>query len=344
MKCAGCFNNIIEATSIGCSVPICERRFCNDCISINSSTSERRNQWLCPECSSLENNTDESTLSRPNIDSHNISLLNITETMPLLPTLASVGGSSETFDVQNLLTEVRLLTKEINRCHERIDLLEATVISNESHIYTTESQENEGENNEMEFLKCTISELQVRMNAQAVNHLKKEIELCGIPELPSENATQITLHLAQEIGVELSDQDIDWTTRAGPRILPSDKSTGNARKHSRPIVVRLLRRSKRDEIIKASKTRRNITSSDLGLPGPAQKVFINERLTQLNRLFFRECRTQSKRVGYNFCWCNNGIIYVREREGKAAIVVQSYEDLERLINKKKNTADDTSTP
>ncbi|XP_046976966.1 uncharacterized protein LOC124543017 [Vanessa cardui] len=330
MKCAGCFISVNEATSIGCIVPICERRFCNDCISINSLTSDRMNQWLCPECSALENNREESTLLRSNIDSQNITLLNRPETLDSVT-------SSETFDLQNLLTEVRLLTQEINRCHERIDVLEASVIS-------IESQESERENHEIEFLKCTIGELQAKMNAQTVNHLKNEIELCGIPELPSENATHIALHLAKEIGVELSDQDIDWTSRAGPRILPSDKSTGNARKHPRPIVVRLLQRSKRDEIIKASKTRRNITSTDLGLPGPAQKVFINERLTQGNRLFFRECRTQSKRMGYNFCWCNNGVIYVREREGKSAIVVRNYEDLERLINKKKKTAGETTIP
>ncbi|XP_045763694.1 uncharacterized protein LOC123866284, partial [Maniola jurtina] len=180
------------------------------------------------------------------------------------------------------------------------------------------------------------------INTQAQNHLKNEIEICGIPECPNENATHLALLLAKKIGVEVSDQDIDWTSRAGPRVLSAVNATGNARKYPRPIVVRLLRRSKRDEFLKASKSRRNITSTDLNLPGPAQKVFINERLTQRNRLLFRECRIQTKQLGYEFCWCNNGTIYVRAREGKSASAIRNHEDLERLTNKPKTTSNNTT--
>ncbi|XP_069361817.1 uncharacterized protein [Maniola hyperantus] len=347
MKCAGCLKSAKEATSICCNSSACNRRFCNTCIDVNSLAPDRINKWMCPECSVQERKGQDhsSTPVRSSSDNQNI-----THRKKTGSTSDAVGVSTNS-DVQCLLTEVRLLTQEIsslknrleeatislNRCHERLDVFGASIASNESRINTLESR-----NSEIDTLKCKVSELQNEINIQAQNNIKNEIEICGIPECNNENTTHIALVLSNKIGVELKEQDIDWSARVGPRILSAVDSTGNARKHPRPIVVRLLRRIKRDEMLKGSKTRRNITSTDLNLSGPAQKVFVNERLTARNRHLFRQCRTQTKQMGYDFCWCSNGSIYVRQREGKAAIVIRSNEDLDRLINKNKSAPNDTT--
>lgn len=94
--------------------------------------------------------------------------------------------------------------------------------------------------------------------------------------------------------------------------------------------MRLLRRSKRDQIIRASKSHRNIKTSDLELPGEPSRVFINERLTKQNRALFWDARSRAKNLGW-FCWVNQGTIYVRESEGKPAQAIRSPGDLDRVL-------------
>lgn len=100
---------------------------------------------------------------------------------------------------------------------------------------------------------------------------------------------------------------------------------------SRPVIVRLIRRAKRDELLKAARTRRNLTTADLELVGEPQKIFLNERLTKINRLLFRDARSRAKQGGYAFCWYNQGAIYVRQREGKSAVQIRSEYDLDRIF-------------
>ncbi|CAB3245040.1 unnamed protein product [Arctia plantaginis] len=114
------------------------------------------------------------------------------------------------------------------------------------------------------------------------------MKLAGIPECNNENLQHIALLAAKKIGVDLSDCYIDWVTRVGPRVQRGTTITENDTTFPRPIVMRLLRRNKRDQLIKASKSRRNVTSSDLDVPGKSYKVFYNERLTKENRMLFRK--------------------------------------------------------
>ncbi|KAG7311975.1 hypothetical protein JYU34_001401 [Plutella xylostella] len=93
----------------------------------------------------------------------------------------------------------------------------------------------------------------------------------------------------------------------------------------------MLRRTKRDEVIKAFKTRRNISNKDIEVDGPTLKIFCNERLTKENRLLFREARGRSKQLGYAYCWCHHGTIFVRQRDGKPSKLIQSRDDLDRIL-------------
>ncbi|XP_028042639.1 uncharacterized protein LOC114252347 [Bombyx mandarina] len=196
------------------------------------------------------------------------------------------------------------------------------------------------EKRDLEFtnLKSAVSQIQSDINKQAQNILLNEIELIGIPESPAENL-QHTFQLAtKKLGVELDEKDVDWITRVGPRrsaVPPSLTELQN--RMPRPIVVRLLRRSKRDEILKASKSRRNIKSNDLDAPGTPQNIYFNERLTKENRILFRDARNRAKKEGYAYCWCNRGAIYVRRREGNAAVQLRSQSDLDRLFANTKTT-------
>ncbi|XP_063547569.1 uncharacterized protein LOC134755021 [Cydia strobilella] len=247
-------------------------------------------------------------------------------------------------DIKELVTEVRALTLEIhdlkkkldesstslNRCHERLDELLSTQKSTDARLKVLEQRDEE-----FVLLQNRVNELECTINMQAQTHLKNEVEIIGIPETSNENLQHTILLAARKMGVELSEQDVDWVQRVGPR-----RAVAPENNFARPVVVRLLRRAKRDQILKASKSRRNITSNDLDVEGPARKIFYNERLTKENRRLFREARETSTRAGYKFCWCHQGTIYMRRKEGTAAVPIRKKEDLHKILPQT-STPDDT---
>lgn len=258
-----------------------------------------------------------------------------------LPGLSSPESSSE---LRELTTELRQLTREfttlstkleevtqsLNHCHGRMDDLVASMKGTDDRIKNLERRDQE-----VLVLRETVNDLQLELNAQAQYSLRNEVEIAGIPETLNENLDHVVRVTAQKLGEELGDNDVDFITRVGAR-RPSSahvptKADGLLERAPRTIVLRLLRRSKRDQILKASKSRRNITSADLEVAGAPLKLYINERLTKHNRVLFRDARTRAKIHGYLFCWCSNGSIYVRQREGKAAVAIRMQSDLDRVL-------------
>lgn len=329
MKCHGCFKNFKDNIFLTCSSVNCGKIFCPLCINpVNLSVDKKK--WKCPDCCATQRKGgDNSSTPIRSIDD------NVTKRKKTDINMDTNTNS----DVKELTAEVRLLTQEIHslkkqledttmsltHCQMKLEELGSSIAANDVRIKNLEKRE---EN--ILLLESKITEIKQECNAQAQYNLRNELELVGIPEREHENLHHIVLLAMRKVGVEIDDSDIDWTARVGPRII-SAMSAERSTKFPRPVVVRLLRRSKRDQILKASKSRRNITSSDIDIPGAPQKIFYNERLTRENRMLFRATRAKSKEHGYTYCWCTHGTIYVKQHEGKPAVPVRSNDDLTRIF-------------
>ncbi|KOB75401.1 Uncharacterized protein OBRU01_01481 [Operophtera brumata] len=93
---------------------------------------------------------------------------------------------------------------------------------------------------EVTDLNRTVARLEGELTALAQNNKRNEIEIEGFPENQIEVA-------AINVGVEQTDGDVDWIMHIGPlrpRVLAS--SPDESGRQSRRVVVRLLRRAKRD--------------------------------------------------------------------------------------------------
>lgn len=144
--------------------------------------------------------------------------------------------------------------------------------------------------------------------------LRNEIEVHGISESDDENAQQIIFTAAAQAGITLQDSDIDIVHRIGPK---RNKIQNKENSLPRPLLVRFTRRVVRNQFLKKVKARR-ITTKDINIEGPPKNIYLNERLTQVNRLLFRECRAKFKQAGYKYCWTNGGNIFVKKREGNGS--------------------------
>ncbi|XP_059052568.1 uncharacterized protein LOC131847119 [Achroia grisella] len=174
-------------------------------------------------------------------------------------------------------------------------------------------------------LKATISSLEKQINSQAQSALRNELEIIGVTETPNENLQHIILQTASKIGVSLTCEDHDWVMRPGNSYAQGTQTSNKI--IPRPLIVKFMRRAKREDFLKAAKTRRNITSADIEIQGPARKLYFNEHLTKHNRLFFRDTRSRAKESGYKYCWIKNGIVHIRKHEGRPAIKIRNLSDM-----------------
>lgn len=327
MRCAGCLKkNCTDTSGISCSDTSCRNIYCSLCIDASKFTAEDKVKWTCPDCRALSR-------AKKTGDNSHTPVRGTTDSQ--VTTRKKQTSNPEAVDIKELTGEIRFLREDITllrarleettlsltRCHERLDGLGITLSNQETRIKHLEGCEKENF-----VLKAKVAQLQNDMSAQAQNLLRNEIELSGIPETPNESLFHTILVAARKVGVELEDKDIDWVSRAGPRRPPPESHEAHARL-PRPVVVRLLRRGKRDELLKAAKLRRNVTSADLDISGTSLKVFFNERLTKENRMLFRDARIKCKENGFAQCFCSHGVIFIRKRDGKPATIVRNHSDL-----------------
>lgn len=254
--------------------------------------------------------------TRKHVDGSGSEIIQLTEQLRLL-----------TSEFTSVKTKLDDLTQSLNFSNERMDDIMKKFLLVNQRLGQLEQRDVE-----VNTLQNTVAQLQNELEAQAQSQLRNEIEIIGIPETNGENLHHTLLVTANLVGVQLDDKEMDWVARAGPRrppittALPEDGA-----KLPRPVVVRFLRRSMRDQFLKAAKSRKNITSVDLGIIGASRQIYFNERLTKVNRKLFRDARARAKQLGYAFCWCSQGAIHVREREGKHAVLIRSHNDLDRLL-------------
>ena len=147
----------------------------------------------------------------------------------------------------------------------------------------------------------------------------------GVSELDQENTERIVRVIAYRFGVALSEAEIDGVLRVSPR-LPRSQEAPRRDWRPRPIVVKLARRAKRDELIKAAKSRRTVTTENI-VAGVPTRISMYERLSKFNRGLFREARRRIGQHNFSYCWVLNGSIYVRKAEKLPPLLIRSMQEL-----------------
>lgn len=332
--CATCLKPLLpEDKYIECSRASCKKLYHIDiCIGVAIPVGEDVGSWVCPTCvCETKKGTNKSSAS-----------IRCPAQTPDVNITSRPKKNLPQSDFKELTGEIRFLREEMLglksnmetimassvRFDERIEELLTRLAANDEKVSTLRAcYETENAS-----LKQRVVSLEEQINNQAQASLRNQIEIVGIPETPTENLYHVALVAAKKVGVDMVQDDIDWIERAGPRRVSSlvigDSRSGSSAAHlPRPIVLKLTRRVKRDELLKSAKSRKPVIASDLGVGEQPTKVYFNERLTRENRLLFRETRKRALEAGFKFCWTSNGFINIRRREGSPAIRIRSVEEL-----------------
>ena len=148
------------------------------------------------------------------------------------------------------------------------------------------------------------------------------LKISGV--LPSDNYTcnQLVMAVEQAIGAQVKEEDLSTS-----HPLPTFKEDAPPK-----IIVKFMRRDTRNSFYKNRRKLIDKKASDLPdlVITAESKVYISESLTRYKKGLFGEVNKRRKRIRWKHLWTQNSRIYVKESEKSAAVVIDSYEDLDEF--------------
>lgn len=191
------------------------------------------------------------------------------------------------------------------------------------------------------LLQQQIIDLKSEVNDRDQDALLADLDIGHLPEVKGENIINTVTVVAAKLGVALEARDVVFAERVGVSAnTPSNDegargggAGGQAQMGGRPrrVIVRLARRSLRDDLLNAARVRRCLSSADIGFPGHPRRVYINERLTRTNRQLFHKVREECRKKSWRYSWSKKGRIFARQTDGKPIYSIRSELDLARVF-------------
>ena len=156
--------------------------------------------------------------------------------------------------------------------------------------------------NEVKFLKKSLNDLEQFTRRDC-------LEIRGIP-LPStptdlDQTDEVVLQIAEKIGVPMQKSDISISHR-----IPSRKQFTDDGIPVPPAIIKFVKREIRENLYRARKNLKSISTVDLGY-SVANKIYVNENLTEKNKEIFKLCLKCKRDLSYKFLWTNAGRIFLR---------------------------------
>ncbi|KAL4711447.1 hypothetical protein ACJJTC_005571 [Scirpophaga incertulas] len=303
-------NKILCQTSVP-AVTIHQKRFSN------TLTGEHRLKWKCEACKSKEPKTDNS--NTPVRTGHDDKVTHRRGATVQSPPDA-VDDDLTLQEIRSLKEELLLFRQEMIATRQRvnefntnltnlINRVENCELKTDQLCVRMDALEDTLKNVHKSEKDRTIEILKAELNDRDQQLLLNDIEITGVLEQKEESLEHIVLALANKLSVKLDQQDIVSALRVGS-VVRAESDVNSSR--PRPIVVRLVRRAKRDELLKAARVRRGATTEGIGLQGSPRRFYLNERLTKINRFLFRQARQAKERLNWRYVWTRDGKIFARQ--------------------------------
>ncbi|XP_072934836.1 uncharacterized protein [Epargyreus clarus] len=310
-KCGACGRFASMSDSVKCVK--CTLAFHKQCVKLSSDA--RLSKWHCRECKTKASCASVTAIGTPS--SGGSTGGTDTEFADALVGAADRGRCEsdnnlandikfirEQVEMASFQQEILKINKNLGDLNNRIGDVEKRVTMLEQRAPDTNVP---SESSKMEE---TIVELKCQLNDRDQASFLTDIEISGVEEAKGENPLSIVTLIATKIGVSLEERDIVSVTRAGVRHKHDILSDGG-KPRPRPLVVRLARRTVRDQMIKAARVRRGADTAGLIVGTEPRKFYINERLTRTNKQLFYKVREEGRRKGWRFMWTRDGCIYAR---------------------------------
>ncbi|XP_028159361.1 uncharacterized protein LOC114352101 [Ostrinia furnacalis] len=340
-KCNACGRFLAAIEAVTC--PKCTATSHRACVGIPPSA-QVDSSWLCPECRARmpRANADSTPVRRAvGMQMHSMDVSDLEDQL----NTTALDTTVELQTVQELSLDIRTFRENMKRASEECKVWKAEmaelrsfmtsigdrVTQLEERIGIVESQMSSQRADEgaIKSLETTVSQLKRDLNERDQELLLNDVDIAGIPEEEGESVQHLVLACAAKLGVSLDERDIVGCRRVGLNRQPTE-----AEPRPRAITVRLARRSTRDQVLKAARVRRSLTTEGLGLRSSPRPMYVNERLTRENRQLFNQARELARKTGWRFVWTREGRVYARQEHGGPAMRIRCEEDVRRVFGGK----------
>jgi hypothetical protein len=330
-QCVACKKFLSPKDAATCAK--CSKFFHTECVGIAGVVP---NNWACPECKAKIRKSDNSGTPVKSLGEGQASAAAATSAGPApRPPTKETELVALRRDLNQYMAEQRLFREEMRTSllsmAKRMDTLEQRLDAVEKRAVEPMMVPGSAEVDE---LKRTVEHLQRELNDRDQDVLLADLDIGHVPEVRGENVVHTVAVLAAKLGVALDQRDIVFAERVGALDrggASAGAEDGGAASRPRRLIVRLARRQLRDELLRAARVRRTLTSADVDLPGPPRRIYFNERLTRSNRLLFHRAREEGGKRQWRFVWTKRGRVYARQSDGKQAYSIRSEADMERVF-------------
>lgn len=277
--------------------------------------------WLCEVCKPRTPSGSQASPMEDHADSHEIDLGS-----ELRSFRVELGAMRS--ELRELRAEMAEFRHSIQSCYNRMDSLDERMGKLEKRFEDTHETQHSS-------LLGTIEDLKRQLNEREQDSLANDIEIAGVPEENGEQPNHLLSLLTIKLGVQIDERDVMYAERAG--IVRRNRSesgdvTGETMQRPRAIVVRFTRRTVRDSVLRAARVRRDLTAADLEVRGAAaQRIYVNERLSRVNRSLFYKAREAGRRMKWRYVWTKDGRILARKDIGKPAMFIKCESDIARIF-------------
>lgn len=231
----------------------------------------------------------------------------------------------------NMKGNMQALSNSLSSCQNEMAEFRQEISDMRDKIRSLEQYESE-----VKALRIEVLELKSELAQRDQQQLSNDIELNGITEIKGENLQQIVDVIATKLGVDLDVRDVDCVRRVGRRRTDDDGEI-DSEQRPRPVVLRMTRRAPRDQILRAARVRRTLTTDQIEVPGAPRRVYINEHLTRANRILYGKTRAFARENGFKYAWVRNGQVHLRRVDQGRIYWIRSEEDLRDMIRKDTDT-------
>ncbi len=170
-----------------------------------------------------------------------------------------------------------------------------------------------------------IRELKIHADAVEQQLYDKDLQLVGVPEIPSgddvESDLKTVIKLVQDkMNINIKPTDVENIHRQGKR--KSDKT--------RDIVIRFRKTAMRNQIF--TNRKKTATHSD-----PKRNIYVNDKLTEYRRDLLYAARQLVKHKKIMAAWSQQGNILIRKTEEDSVIHVTCHDQLAELTQEPDET-------
>lgn len=293
----------------------CLKEFHEKCVNVSETDLGPINTgaklWICCDCSKKVQTNDDRNL-----------------VPPLASTLGNIHQENEEPTLRNLLNEIREIRKEQGTTLRSVEYLQTEIIEMRKVMDKIEADLKKKEETivkateELSILRKENQELKDILNETDQFTKINCLEITGVPVVGrSEDVFATAQTLAAGVGFSLQDNMVDCCYRK--------RSTNLKPQLEKSIVIRFLKNSDKQELLRCRKIRRNYSTKDLNTEFISKyvkqhdSIYFNDVLTNYNRILFYKAKQFQKDNSIKFLWTKNGNIFMRKNEESNIIKIKS---------------------